>query len=152
MKRATLADAPQRRIQQALAGRACGAYLARVTPGTAFAPAIKADVKSSALADGVAGSLDPLIWPLYLNGSFVNTPALRPRVAFFAPRSLQAAQEHALHAQAAAAVADAEARLRAFAAPPRAEAGAPSQVRSLSLLHLQGGLTVPPSLAAAAIN
>lgn len=60
---------------------------------------------------GLQGALDPLLWVFFLTGAYVNSPQLRPRVAY-APATLpRSATEGVLHQQSAAALAQAEAML-----------------------------------------
>jgi hypothetical protein len=71
--------------------------------------------QTSGTLSGLPGALDPYLWIFFLTGTFTNTPALRPTVAFLPGSINQNTQECLLHCQSAEAVAQAERMFAAFA-------------------------------------
>lgn len=68
--------------------------------------------KPSSILEGLPGSLDPMLWVYFLNGTFANAPSLRPEEALLLPFSdgadLDDRIECLLHWQSARAFAQAE--------------------------------------------
>lgn len=117
------------------AGVALGQYLSQAHTHSTFSPVHN--------WPGLPGLLDPLLWLVYITGSFTATPTLRPRLAFLPASASRSATEVLLHRDSAAALAVAERRLQenrggdtSMAAPDDAVRCSCSKLRPVCLFLL----------------
>ena len=84
-----------------LAGTALGQYMQRCPEDCPAFPPPRYHGKNYSAWRGLQGELDPVLWLLFMCGSFTSSAALRPSLAFL-PSSV--AQEASLHRESAAAL------------------------------------------------